>query len=313
MRKRQSLNALRAFEMAARLKSISAAAEELCVTRPAISRQIALLEAEIGCALFERHGNRIALTKLGDELFSGVSGGFELIASSVATVTRRAREQDTVRILVCRDFASRWLAERIGSFLIANPGISIEIVAERNGYYRQDEDFDFRIFYCEPDRNENNRFISYELCRWIDIPVCTPGFARQYLLIGHDICDVPHLIDANYDIWDEWCARAAISTGMRRRTTVFNETALCLSVAASGGGLTIGDSILTLPEIMSGELITPILIGVVSIQAYMVFKSERRARRSARIFENWLKKGVEDYQSSAQNTLQQKGITIVPC
>ncbi|MGR6730358.1 hypothetical protein, partial [Aeromonas veronii] len=65
--------------------------------------------------------------------------------------------------------------------------------------------------------------------------------------------------------------------------------------------------------IMSGELITPILIGVVSIQAYMVFKSERRARRSARIFENWLKKGVEDYQSSAQNTLQQKGITIVPC
>ncbi|MGR6743538.1 hypothetical protein, partial [Aeromonas veronii] len=85
-----------------------------------------------------------------DELFSGVSGGFELIASSVATVTRRAREQDTVRILVCRDFASRWLAERIGSFLIANPGISIEIVAERNGYYRQDEDFDFRIFYCEP-------------------------------------------------------------------------------------------------------------------------------------------------------------------
>ena len=72
MRKWRSLTALRACEAVARTGSVSAAAAELHVTHPAISKQIALLEEDMGCALFERTGNRIRLTDAGQELYAGL-------------------------------------------------------------------------------------------------------------------------------------------------------------------------------------------------------------------------------------------------
>jgi DNA-binding transcriptional LysR family regulator len=79
MRKWRSLTALRAYEATARSGSVSTAATELNVTRPAISKQIALLEQDIGCALFERTGNRIRLTDAGQELYLGLKQAFDLI------------------------------------------------------------------------------------------------------------------------------------------------------------------------------------------------------------------------------------------
>ena len=313
MRKRQSLTALRAFEAVARLKSISAAAEELHVTRPAVSKQVTLLESDMSCALLQRSGNAIRLTPAGSELFLALKQAFELIHSTTESISRRARQGHHLRVLVCRDFASSWLAGQVGAFLVANPGISVEITAERNGSFRLDDHFDFRIFYGMEGGKAAAGLEEAELCRWIDMLVCTQNFAESYLQEGHKPADAPYLIDANYDVWEEWCALTGIDPGgPRRQQTVFNETTLCLSVAASGGGLTIGDSFLALPAIRSGELIVLYKVGLVSAQSYALFKPQGRAAGPAsRKFETWLRGAIDTYQKNVLQVLAEKGIVVV--
>lgn len=313
MQRHYSLTALRAFEAVARLKSISAAAEELHVTRPAVSKQVTLLEADIGCALLTRSGNVIGLTQAGHELSAGLRQGLDLIYSATEAVSRRAQGQRHVRVLVCRDFASSWLAGQIGTFLVTHPGISVEITAERNGSFRPDEDFDFRIFYANQQVTPTKVFDESVLCPWIDLLVCTKEFAENQLAQGKNICDAPYLADANYDIFEEWCALTGISPGgPRRHVTVFNETTLCLSVAASGGGLTIGDSFLALQAIQSNRLIVPYSLGLVSSQRYLLFKPKNRVATLANSkFENWLRSAIDKYQSAVLQVLVEKGIRII--
>lgn len=313
MRKRQSLTALRAFEAVARLQSISYAAEELHVTRPAVSKQVTLLESDMGCTLLLRSGNAIRLTPAGNELFLALKQAFELIHSTTDTISRRAKQGQHLRVLVCRDFASSWLAGQVGAFLVANPGISVEITAEKNGTFRLDKDFDFRIFYGTDGAKAGAGLEEAELCRWIDMLVCTERFAATYLGEGRHPADAPYLIDANYDVWEEWCALTGIDPGgPRRQQTVFNETTLCLSVAASGGGLTIGDSFLAMPAIRAGELFIPYKVGLVSAQSYVLFKPQGRVTAPAsRKFEAWLRGAIDAYQASVLQVLADKGIRVL--
>lgn len=310
---RPSLTALRAFEAVARNLSVSAAAVELHVTRPAVSRQVSLLEAELNTALLIRSGNAIQLTAVGEDLLAGLSRAFDLIAIATRAASRRADDARRLRILVCRDFASSWLAGQIGAFLVANPGISVEISAEKNGHFRLDEDFDFRIFYGMAGAHSSGRLRETELCRWIDMPVCTSAFRDIYLAGDRKPAQAHYLIDANYDVWDEWCTLTGTDPGGRRtQCTVFNETTLCLSVAGSGGGLTIGDSFLTLPGIRTGDMIVPYPTGLVSAQTYSLFTSAARAPTpAARRFESWLRGAVDAYQTTVLGVLHERGITVV--
>lgn len=312
MRKLPSLTGLRAFEAVCRLQSISAAAEELRVTRPAVSKQVTLLEAGIGRPLLLRTGNAIRLTAAGERLFEGLQRAFDLISSTLEAVGRTAEQSQRLRVLVCRDFASSWLASRVGAFLVENPGVSLEITAEKNGNFRLDEDFDLRIFYGI-SQDQHLGLLETELCRWIDLPVCTAVFAERYLAEGGRASAAHHLIDANYDVWDEWCAFTGTDAGgPRKHTTIFNETTLCLSVAGSGGGLTIGDSFLSLPAIVSGDLVVPYPAGLVSEQRYSLYLStSRQVAPAVRKFEAWLQESVADYQSSVLRILTDRGIRII--
>lgn len=312
MRKWRSLTALRACEAVARTGSVSAAAAELNVTRPAISKQLAAIEQDLGVALFERSGNRIVLTDAGRELCTGLRQAFDLISSVTESVSRGAQQGQRVRLLVCRDFATGWLGTQIGSFLVANPGVSVEITAEENGTFRLEEDFDFRIFYGVAGEHPKGSLTETELCRWIDIPVCTQAFADNYLQAGQT-ADVPHLIDARYDVWPEWFQYSGFDTGrFRLHRTLFNETNLSISVAAAGGGLAMGDSLQTLPLIRLGELIVPFRAGLVSAQSYSLFTpSGRSASRAALRFERWLHAAVADFQSSVREQLALRDIQVI--
>lgn len=317
MRKWRSLTALRACDAVARTGSVSAAATELHVTRPAISKQLALLEQDLGCALFERTGNRIRLTDAGQELCVGLKQAFDLISSTTESVVQRLGQGQgqgqRVRVLVCRDFALGWLAGQVGSFLVANPGISVEITAEKNGSFRHDEDFDFRIFYGMHGEHPSRLLMESELCRWIDMPVCTQGFANRFLQPGQCIGEAPYFIDNNYDVWEEWCQYSGFDPGgARLYKTLFNETTLCISVATSGGGLAMGDSFLTLPLIRLGELIVPFDAGLISTQTYSLFSSPSVvSSKAANRFEYWLRAAVASYQSTVLEQLALRGIRVL--
>jgi DNA-binding transcriptional LysR family regulator len=312
MRKLPSLTALRAFEAVARHGSISAAAAELNVTRPAISKQVALLERDLACPLLQRDGNRISLTAAGEAFQNGLRQAFDLITTSVEGLSRHTAQGERVRVLVCRDFASSWLAGQVGKFLIGNPGISVEITAERNGNFRLGEDFDFRIFYGPEGPAVPPGLDQSELCRWVDMPVCAPGLAEDTLRSGKNLAEAPQLVDANYDIWPDWCAYAGMTPGPSRQRTLFNETNLCMSAAAAGSGIAIGDSFLHMPLIRQGHLTVPFKVGLLSAQVYSLYSPLLSdPTKAARRFEGWLRSAVKSHQSTILDELAALGIQVV--
>ena len=122
-----SLNALRAFEAAARLGSISSAAAELNVTHGAVSRQVKLLERVLGCALFRREGTGVRVTDEGERLLPSLTSAFDLMASGVAQVTHAGRGRLSVSCL--GTFTMRWLIPRLFDFQARFPEIQVSLSA----------------------------------------------------------------------------------------------------------------------------------------------------------------------------------------
>ena len=309
---RLPLTALRAFEAAARYGSLTAAASELGVTRPAISKQIKQLEQMLNCTLMNRLGNAVQLTAAGQDLAHDVALAFGQIAASLERQLQGRTLPNVIRILVDRDFASSFLAGHIGQFLLHNPGVSVEVVAEKNGRMRLDEDFNFRIFYGHFGATPCPGLRERVLCRWYDLVVCTPDYAQAHVSDSGGLVDAQLLIDGNYNVWDNWFAQTGLAhPGPARDVTHFNETSLCLSTALTGGGITIGDTILAFPSIRAGRLALPFRHGLESEQCYALFDRAGRLHTSAETsFLEWLSDVVRQHETEVSAFLQESGIDV---
>ncbi|MGQ0611338.1 MAG: LysR family transcriptional regulator [Paracoccaceae bacterium] len=312
MPERLPLTALRAFESAARNGSLSAAAGELGVTRPAISKQIRQLEQRLDCALMVRLGNAVQLTAAGQDLAHDLAQAFGLIATSMNRQMHGRTPPNVIRILVDRDFASSFLAGHIGQFLLRNPGVSVEVVAERNGRMRLEDDFNFRIFYGQFGATLCPGLREKILCRWYDLVVCTPEYARAHLTEAGGLVDAQLLIDGNYNLWDAWFAQTGLShPGPARDVTHFNETSLCLSTALAGGGITIGDTILAFPAIRAGRLALPFRHGLESAQCYAIYdRAGRRHTAAEESFLQWLSGALRQHEAEVGAFLEESGIVL---
>jgi LysR family glycine cleavage system transcriptional activator len=312
MPERLPLTALRAFEAAARNGSLTAAASELGVTRPAISKQIKQLEQLLNCALMIRLGNAVQLTASGQDLAHDVALAFGQIAASLQRQTQERSLSNVIRILVDRDFASSFLAGHIGQFLLRNPGVSVEVVAEKNGRMRLGEDFNFRIFYGHFGATPCPGLRERVLCRWYDLVVCTPDYALEHVNNQGALVDAQLLIDGNYNVWDSWFAQTGLShPGPARDMTHFNETSLCLSTALTGGGITIGDTILAFPAIRAGQLALPFRHGLESEQCYALFdRAGRLHTKAEKSFLEWLSEVVRQHETEVGAFLMENGIDV---
>lgn len=313
MRNRLPLTSLRAFDAAARHGSLTAAAAELGVTRPAVSKQIKQLEQMLNAALMDRFGNTVRLTPAGGDLSQSLSQAFDQIAAAASRAAAGNAAPNVIRILVDRDFASSFLAAHIGQFLLRNPGVSVEVVAERNGRLRLDEDFNFRIFYGHYGAKSYPGLREEVLCHWYDLTVCTSDYAAAHVSAAGDLMDAQLLIDGNYDVWDDWFVQTGqCHPGTLRQVTHFNETSLCLSAAMSGGGITIGDSILAFPAIRSGRLALPFRHGLESLQCYSLFlRSGTHSSMAEAAFRNWLRQVVQDHQAEVNHYFVDIGINLI--
>ena len=313
MQPRLPLTALRALDAAARLGTFTAAAADLGVTRPAISKQIRLLELDLGCKLIDRSGNTIRFTPAGQDLSLTVSRAFDQIAKTTARIKRGIAPPKSLRLLVDRDFASSFLAAHIGAFLVHNPGVSVEVTAERNGRFRLEEDFSFRIFYGDNGAHQSGGLQEEVLCHWFDLPVCTPLYSSTHISQSGDLMDAQLLVDAHYDVWADWFRLTGRpNPGTATRVTNFNETSLCLSAAMSSGGITIGDTFLAFPAIRAGVLIAPFRFGLQSAQSYAMFsRSTQTATPAETAFRTWLFATVRSHQNAVEVYLLENKIAMI--
>src|SRR5581483_10901529 len=123
-----AMQALRAFEAAARLQSLTRAADALHVTHGAISHQIKALEEDLGVRLVERAGRGIRLTDDGERFAARVRDALDRLADAMREVTEQANPR-RIRVTVVPSFAARWLLPRMGRFMAAHPDVDLDVRA----------------------------------------------------------------------------------------------------------------------------------------------------------------------------------------
>lgn len=128
MRRLPALNALKAFEAAARHESFTKAAHELNVTQGAVSHQVKALEAELGLRLFQRERQRLVITEAGRTYLEVVRDAFDRIASGTERLLQR-QKSGVMTVSTSPNFAAKWLVPRLGRFSETNPGIDLRIGA----------------------------------------------------------------------------------------------------------------------------------------------------------------------------------------
>jgi len=280
-----SLNAVRVFECAARHLNFSRAADELNVTQSAVSRQIKLLEEQLGVALFERAGPVLHLTAVG--------GGYRLKVAEALTVLRRGtaevRRENTspsLTISVLPSFASRWLVPRLGDFERRHPDIGLRLAAS----YKVIE------FDTAPDIDAALRLgrggwpgvHASRLTAMHVFPVCSPTVARR-LRRPADLLDQRLYVDESmYDEWPRWFDAAGVEYQPVERKYLDDDNML-VQAAVSGQGVVLARTVIAQGDLDAGRLVRPFDISILSaFQYHFVCPPERLEEPRIKAFHEWL-------------------------
>lgn len=253
------LNALRAFEAAARHLSFAKAAEELHVTPSAISHQIKSLEAYLGLPLFRRMNKAILLTDEGQTLLPGLRAGFQQLAEAVARA-RACNLRQVLTISAAPSFASKWLVPRLDKFRRQHPDIDVRIDAsiELVDYAQADVDVGIRYGTGHYPDLYSECLLSDEI-----VPVCSPVLLegehplRQPAdLRYHTLLHIDEsTINSGWPDWPMWCRSAGIDDIDSQRGSRFSQTSLALQAAVQGHGVALLSFVLVADDLAEGRLV----------------------------------------------------------
>src|SRR5882724_11672588 len=232
------LNALRAFEAAARHLSFTHAAAELCVSQGAVSRHIQLLESSLGVMLFERRHRQVILTPQGETYRNAIRSAFEAIDDATSQIRPEVRS-DTLKIRLLPTFAMRWLVPRLAHFNAESPGITVRINTAHDHSDFDREDIEAAVEYGNPPRHDP---VAERLFGEVLVPVCSSDLANGRPPPRHPRELGQHVLLHSLhrpDFWRQWLARAgvdgiAVESGLR-----FENSGLCYQAAVDGLGIAI--------------------------------------------------------------------------
>lgn len=243
------LNALRAFEAAARLGGFAAAADELSVTPGAVSQQIRILEDWVGAPLFRRQSHGVRLTKLGESVAGDFTRAFDLIGDGVHRL-RSGAHDPTIRIAALPSVAQLWLSPRLPAIRRAMPDLTISVTALETPPNLRREMFDISIFIRPADE-------ATAIAQDMIFPVCAPELAKS-LNSPDDLSGQTLLHDITWrEDWAHWLSHAEGPVGAAADGPVFSLYAIALEEARNGAGVLIGHAALVERDLATGTLVAP--------------------------------------------------------
>ena len=255
MRRLPPLNALRAFEAAARLGSATRAAAELCVTHSAVSKQIGVLEAWLQNSLFQRQGKRLLLTPAGRRLLLEAQSAFDRLAAVAADIAPQAGRR-TLRLTAPPTFLMRWLVPRLSTFQRAHPDIEIQLSTRRETATPLPGGFDVAI-------RRSSEHDPGQLCVPFMPERVSPAAAplllgRSRRLAPERLAAMPWLIaDMRPHDWPDWLAHAGRRDLQPRQALHFDHTYLAIEAALDGLGVVMAPLGLVQGELAAGQLLLP--------------------------------------------------------
>lgn len=287
------LNALRAFEAAARLGSLSEAARELHVTHGAISRQVKQLEEQLGVGLFVKEGRGVKLTDAGARLRDAASEAFERLRSTCAELQRQTAEAPFV--LGCPgSLLARWFIPRLDRLNRELPELRLQLSASEGELDPRRPGLDATLWYAEPPWPADMRV--FELAAERIGPVLSPYHPRCADLRGAPpsaVLDETLLHTASRpQAWPNWARQQGLDPARLRLGQSFEHLYFLLEAALAGLGVAIAPQQLVADDLRQRRLLAP--WGFVETRARLaLWVPARRVDRRAERLAEWLRNELE--------------------
>lgn len=286
-----SLHGLTVFATAATAGSFSKAAEHLFVTQGAVSRQIAQLEDDLGCALFVRHKKGLRLTPEGQHLLPVVHDTLFRLAG----VCEGLRVMGQVLVLrMPPTFTARWFLPLLPELRALLPDVDIRITT----HDAWEPDFDHSDVDAAVVQG-SGKWSGVELLPLMPevlTPVCTPQLAAR-IKIPQDVLRLPLLHCNPFDAWPSWLQSVDIQDKAGRRGQTFDTLDLALSAAARGQGVAMGDLNLIRESLSDGVLVAPFAQSVEQgLSYYLVYPPDKGRLPKVRVLHEWMSSKITQTQ-----------------
>ena len=281
------LNALRAFEAAARSESFTRAAEELFVTQGAVSHQVKALEATLGIKLFTRERQRLVITDAGREYLIVVRDAFDRIAAGTDRVVQR-QNAGVLTVSTSPDFAAKWLVYRLGRFAEAHPGIDLRVSATMHHIDFVREEVDVAVRHGDGNWSGLD---AVRLCTEQLFPVCSPKLmsGRNRITKPSDLLRTPllHLDDSK--AWSQWFDAAGIAGAETSHGLTLNRASMLIDAAVDGQGVALARTTLAAWDLVNGRLVRPFDVGLKLTRTYwIVCPKATSTKPKVATFRDWL-------------------------
>lgn len=274
------LNAIRAFEAAARHLSFKKAAEELNVTDSAVSRHIALLEGRLGVKLFRRFTRQVELTAEGKALFADVSPALGRIAIAAAAVARTKGREVQLQLNAPPTFTMRWLIPRFSDYLRNHPGINVSVTTSIQPVDFVGGGYDIAIRRV---KQETAGLVHVRIMHEMRVPICHPSLldridrADPASIAGQTLLHAKTSPSA----WAEWFAEAQVDAPASTNALSFEEMYFTVQAAANGLGFAMVPAALVIDDIRAGNLAIASSMTSPRENHYHAIFPESRAHRGA--------------------------------
>ena len=286
------LNALRAFEAAARHLNFSRAADELAVTPGAVSQQIQNLEDYVGAALFKRTPKGLLLTDAAQTALPALREAFDRLAEAASLLTA-AVDGRRLTVTVAPSFAAKWLVPRLGLFEQQHPQVDVWLSAGMEVVDFASGEIDMAIRYG------TGRYPGLEVIKLMSetvIPVASPALLEAHpLATPADLANHVLLHDGSPDAddscpdWAMWLAARGIKGVDGTRGPRFNQSSLVIEAAVGGRGVALAKRALAQADLDAGRLVAPLQIETDVDFAYFVVHPKAKGRLpQVKAFVNWV-------------------------
>jgi LysR family glycine cleavage system transcriptional activator len=255
LRRLPPLNALKAFEAAARHESFTRAAEELCVTQGAVSHQVKALELELGVKLFNRERQRLVITDAGREYLTVLRDALDRIAVGTERLLQR-QSSGVLTVSTSPDFAAKWLVNRLGRFAEEHAGIDLRVSATLQHVDFAREDVDLAV------RHGEGNWPGLDAVRLSPehlSAVCSPKLlaGRNRLARPSDVLKFPLLHTDDRKDWTRWLEAAGVEGAELSHGPVLNRESMVIDAAIDGQGVALARTTLAATDLINGRLVRP--------------------------------------------------------
>jgi LysR family glycine cleavage system transcriptional activator len=288
LRRLPPLNAVRAFEAAARNGSVTRAARELSVTQGAVSRHVSALEQWLGAKLFVRTQRGVTLTPQGTVYFRSLRGALDQIDHATRQLQQSPAE-NLLRLKLPPTFAIRWLIPRLARFHALHPRIDVQITTshERADFDREDIDVCIHSERETPQGPGFRRLVGEVL-----VPVCSPRLLAHGMPLGKPAHLARHVLLCSLnrpDDWPTWLAAAGVQDVDGNSGIKFENAALAYQAAIDELGVMIAQRAMVADDIAAGRLVAPIPLSLRTPGGYyLAYPPYRPQSERVAAFADWI-------------------------